>query len=236
MDKKKSVNKKYYLSKEYIKIINHWNNFIQIINKNRTPPSPTWSQEFGRNYSLEKIHPITKPRGIIGRDLKFRKDVMKLFPSYIVSVKKPLPEWKKKFIINNRSFWINNQTLLDEEWLSVVREFKQTYQKFEWQVGGEVRNIWKHLIQFRPSGIRVKKTNYIPALVAIAQIPIIGWQKRRMTPKECARAQDFDVDGVISNHYLLSNIDSVAYKQLGNAVNVKLTKIIFQKVENYIGE
>ena len=57
-----------------------------------------------------------------------------------------------------------------------------------------------------------------------------------MTPKECARAQDFDVDGVISNRYLLSDTDSVAYKQLGNAVNVKLTKIIFQKVENYIGE
>ena len=90
------------------------------------------------------------------------------------------------------------------------------------------------MIQFRPSGIRVKRTNYIPALVAIAQIPIIGWQKRRMTPKECARAQDFDVDGVISQSYVLSKVDSVAYKQLGNAVNVKLTKVIMQEIENYM--
>jgi len=72
-------------------------------------------------------------------------------------------------------------------------------------------------------------------LVAIAQIPIIGWQKRRMTPKECARAQDFDVDGVTSRLYILSDNDLVAYKQLGNAVNVKITKIIFQKIEEYLG-
>ena len=90
------------------------------------------------------------------------------------------------------------------------------------------------MIQFRPSGIRVKRTNYIPALVAIAQIPIIGWQKRRMTPKECARAQDFDVDGVISDPYLISHIDSNAYKQLGNAVNVKVVKLIFESVESYL--
>ena len=91
------------------------------------------------------------------------------------------------------------------------------------------------MIQFRPSGIRVKKTNYIPALVAIAQIPIIGWQKRRMTPKECARAQDFDVDGLKGDEYILDSSDSRAYKQLGNAVNVKLTKEIMKAIEEYIG-
>jgi DNA (cytosine-5)-methyltransferase 1 len=250
LDKKKSVDKKYYLAKDEIEILNQWNYFIQNLNTDKNPPSPTWSQDFGRGYPLENIHPITKQWRITVKDLKktldvdgldapesrFRKDVLNCFPPYIVSAKKPLPEWKKKFISNNRKFWNENQDDIGVQWLSDVRKFEQTYQKFEWQVGGEVRNIWKHLIQFRPSGIRVKKTDYIPALVAIAQIPIIGWQKRRMTPKECARAQDFDVDGLISNRYLLSDIDSVAYKQLGNAVNVKLTKIIFQKVENYIGE
>jgi len=248
LDKKKSVDKKYYLSKEEIRILEHWNYFIENINPEDKPPSPTWSQEFGRTYPLNHIHPISKQWRITVKDLKknlekddlyvpksrLRKEVLKCFPPYIISAKKPLPEWKKKFIINNRSFWEKNQALLDDEWLSIVREFEQTYQKFEWQVGDETRNIWKHMIQFRPSGIRVKRTNYIPALVAIAHIPIIGWQKRRMTPKECARAQDFDVDGVISQSYVLSNLDSVAYKQLGNAVNVKLTKIIMQEIENYM--
>ena len=57
-----------------------------------------------------------------------------------------------------------------------------------------------------------------------------------MTPKECARAQDFDVDGIISERYAISESDTTAYKQLGNAVNVKLTRVIFQEIENYIGE
>lgn len=248
LDKKKSVDNKYYLSKEEIRILEHWNYFIENISSEENPPSPTWSQEFGRTYPLEHIHPISKQWRVTVKDLKknlekdglhvpksrLRKEVLRFFPPYIISAKKPLPEWKRKFITNNRKFWEKNQSLLDDEWLSVVREFEQTYQKFEWQVGDEPRNIWKHMIQFRPSGIRVKRTNYIPALVAIAQIPIIGWQKRRMTPKECARAQDFDVDGIISKPYLLSDIDSVAYKQLGNAVNVKLTKIIMQEIERYI--
>ena len=248
LDKKRSVNKKYYLSDEEIRILNHWNDFIQRIDPEMKPPSPTWSQDFGRTYPLDHIHPISKQWRITVKDLKnnlekddlyvpqsrLRKEVLKCFPPYIISAKKPLPEWKKKFIIKNRLFWEKNQLLLNDEWLSTVREFEQTYQKFEWQVGDEPRNIWKHMIQFRPSGIRVKRTNYIPALVAIAQIPIIGWQKRRMTPKECARAQDFDVDGVISDPYLISHIDSKAYKQLGNAVNVKVVKLIFESVESYL--
>ncbi len=248
LDKKKSVDKKYYLSKEETRILEHWNYFIKNISPDDKPPSPTWSQDFGRTYSLNHIHPISKQWRITVKDLKknlekddlyvpksiLRKEVLKRFPPYIISAKKPLPEWKKKFIGNNRSFWEKNEQCLDKDWLSVVRGFEQTYQKFEWQVGDEARNIWKHMIQFRPSGIRVKRTNSIPALVAIAQIPIIGWEKRRMTPKECARAQDFDVDGVISDPYLISHIDSNAYKQLGNAVNVKVVKLIFESVESYL--
>ena len=166
---------------------------------------------------------------------RLRKEVLKCFPPYIISAKKPLPEWKKKFIIKNRLFWEKNQLLLNDEWLSTVREFEQTYQKFEWQVGEEPRNIWKHMIQFRPSGIRVKRGNYIPALVAIAQIPIIGLEMRRMTPKECARAQDFDVAGTKGKPFLLSNNVATAYKQLGNAVNVKVTRQIMEKIDEFLG-
>ena len=106
--------------------------------------------------------------------------------------------------------------------------------KLEWQAGNSERDIWSHMIQLRPSGIRVKKDNYIPALVAIAQIPIVGWMKRRMTPKECARSQDFDVDGITGNNFLLDPDDYNAYKQLGNAVNVKVTSLIMREIELYL--
>mgnify|MGYP001433079331 FL=1 len=78
--------------------------------------------------------------------------------------------------------------------------------------------------------------DYIPALVAMAQIPIIGWQKRRMTPKECARAQDFDVDGIKGDNFTLDLDVPRSYKQLGNAVNVKVTREIMIAIQGYIGE
>ena len=249
LDKKKDVSKKYYLSQEEIKILETWNYFIRNIDANVIPASPTWSQEYGRKYPLDEIHPITKPwyatvsrlKEIVvseGLDISKwkhrRKYAKEYFPPYIISAKKPLPDWKKKFIQNNRDTWEEISDDIGEDWLNTIRSYKHTYQKFEWQVGDEKRDIWKHMIQFRPSGIRVKKSNYIPALVAIAQIPIIGWQKRRMTPLECARAQDFVGDGLMGDHFKLHPTDSVAYKQLGNAVNVKLTRTIMQEIQNYI--
>ena len=129
---------------------------------------------------------------------------------------------EKRFILNNRKKWSEISDDIGDEWLMKIRTFEDTYQKFEWQVGEGERDIWKHMIQFRPSGIRVKRSDYIPALVAIAQIPIIGWQKRRMTPKECARAQDFDVDGTKNRHLCLHQV-TLWQTNIGNAVNVKLT-------------
>ena len=250
LDEKINVSKKYYLSKDDVDAFNHWNDFIQRIKADVKPASPTWSQEFGRNYPLEKIHPITKQWRVTVRELKkhlenegispydsrFRSEIIKQFPPYIVSSKNPLPEWKKKFIRNSRKKWDEVFADVGDEWLMKTRELKETYQKFEWQVGNEERNIWKYLIQVRPSGIRVKKSNYIPTLVAMAQTPIIGWQKRRMTPKECARAQDFDVDGLKGRAFILDSNESLAYKQLGNAVNVKLTREIFKEIEKCLGD
>ena len=66
----------------------------------------------------------------------------------------------------------------------------------------------------RQSGIRVKKAEYFPTLVAISQIPIYGKEKRYITPKECARLQSFPPD------FKIAEEDKHSYKQFGNAVNV----------------
>ena len=98
------------------------------------------------------------------------------------------------------------------EWCSVVQK------KFEWQAGNRINTIWEGLIQIRQSGIRVKAPNCFQTLVAMVQIPIIGRYKRRLTPREAARLQDFPED------FKLDDDDKQAYKQLGNAVNVKVIK------------
>ena len=68
----------------------------------------------------------------------------------------------------------------------------------------------------------------------MAQIPVVGWLKRHITPKECARIQNFDVDGVYGKPFVLGKSDQQSYKQLGNAVNVNMIRLIQNEIDNYI--
>jgi DNA (cytosine-5)-methyltransferase 1 len=131
-----------------------------------------------------------------------------------------LPEWKQKFITQNRNFYDTNKEFLGP-WLLKARacaSFAGARRKFEWQCGtfkpGD--SLWKLLFQFRPSGIRVKRATYSPALVAMAQIVAVGAKKRKLVPREVARLQSFPDD------YKIHTSSSVAYKQFGNSVNVKV--------------
>lgn len=49
-----------------------------------------------------------------------------------------------------------------------------------------------------------------------SMIPVYGPLSRHLTPRECARLQSFP------STYILHSNDKIAYKQLGNAVNVKM--------------
>ena len=129
-----------------------------------------------------------------------------------------LPQWKENFIIKNRQLYENNKQFIDK-WLKKwnnLNDFTNTEQKFEWQCGTSCSSVWEALIQFRPSGIRVKRPSVFPALVAMVQIPIIGKEKRRLTPREAARLQSFP------DSFKFNANDKQAYKQFGNAVNVKV--------------
>lgn len=94
----------------------------------------------------------------------------------------------------------------------------------EWQAGDKINSLWDGVIQFRPSGIRVKTDCTFPALVAIVQIPIIGKYKRRLTVREAARLQSF------SDLFIPDTDDHQAYKQFGNAVNVDVIKAVVSKL------
>ena len=120
-----------------------------------------------------------------------------------------------------------NKPLLDK-YYSIVKPWydrykdiltkREIYGKLEWQVGKIKENddIYNYFIQFRQSGIRVKKPHYFPTLVAITQTPIYGKNKSYISPRECARLQSFP------DSYKIHENDKIAYKQFGNAVNVKM--------------
>lgn len=143
-----------------------------------------------------------------------------------------LPKWKADFCRKNRQLYQNNKEFIDnwlEKW-NDLKDFTPTERKFEWQAGETVDSIWDAFIQFRPSGIRVKRPNAFPALVAMVQIPIIGKYKRRLTPREAARLQSFP-DSFIPNPN-----DHQAYKQFGNAVNVNCVEYLARQLFLYDGK
>lgn len=140
-----------------------------------------------------------------------------------------MPDWKKTFIRKNNELYNENKMFIDA-WLykyDNLREFTPTHRKFEWQAGKSIKSIWEGIIQFRPSGVRVKKPTCFPALVAIVQIPIIGERKRRLTVREAARLQSFP------DSFIPDDNDQQAYKQFGNAVNVEVIKLAAKKLFEY---
>ena len=124
------------------------------------------------------------------------------------------------WIDNNQNFFKKNKKVL-EPWLKKSREnelWKGAVRKFEWQAGNrrEGDSMNTVLWSARGSGIRTKRTDYIPTLVAISQIPVYGPESRTLSPRELLRLQSFPV----SFEYDETSI----FKQVGNAVNVKMIK------------
>lgn len=142
------------------------------------------------------------------------------------------PEWKKEFIQKNKQLYAENKEFIDKWYIAnkKLKGIKKTHRKFEWQVNGAIDSVFEGIIQFRPSGVRVKLPTEFPALVAMVHVPIVGVQKRYLTPREVARLQSFPEDFKIDQNIHL------AYKQFGNAVNVQVIKTVFEKFVDYVEE
>lgn len=144
-----------------------------------------------------------------------------------------MPEWKQKFVRNNRKLYLENKSFIDS-WIVEHRMLDRIklYQKFEWNCGTDVKDIHNAVIQIRQSGIRAKRPTYYPALVAIVNTPIIYDKKkkhfRRITPREAANLQNFN------KRFKFLGTDKQIYKQLGNSVNVRILKILGEKLFSFL--
>ena len=187
---------KYQLDGKTIEWIDLWNEFIQGIKSDKLPTFPVWSDY------LCRIADEKDP------DMRYHYSDM--------------PDWKAFFIRKNRELFINNEEFITK-WLEKAKKNEMFFgakAKLEWQAGQTPNpDLWKNIMQIRPSGLRVKPTTYFPALVAITQTSIIGKRKRRLTPRECARLQSFP------DTFIIDERDGQAYKQFGNSVNVAVVKL-----------
>lgn len=186
---------RYRLRRDEIAWLDAWQAFIQGIPDDDLPGFPIWVDAFD-----------PKPSIPVGT-----------------------PDWKADFLRKNSDLFNKNRTFirgwLRRSWIPGegyrVADFPASRRKLEWQARSaqptaDQRDIWKLAIHMRPSGIRVKPATYLPALVAITQTSIIGSRRRRITPIEAARLQ-----GIPDWVFARAGVDdSVAYKQVGNGVNV----------------
>lgn len=212
---------KYKLSKSEKSWLRIWEEFLNLTHDIELPGHPIWSDVFDN-------------------------------PPVITD---KMPEWERNFLKGNHQLYL--KLIKDPQrrkavgrWLAKLRKEKlnsegelirvvpTSRRKFEWQANrafkkGERRTLKRLLIQFRPSGIRVKPATHYPALVAMAQTTIVGPSAgskdrrpdyRYITPKEAARLQGLD-------HIKFGRqADALSYKQLGNAVNVKVIKYLAERL------
>ena len=177
------------LTKQEILWINAWNDFVVGMRKRlesgRLPGFPLWGDEWRLTKNLR--------------------------------IASGTPEWKKDFLRKNAAFYTEHHVFINKwtkKWDFYSDKFPASRRKLEWQAQ-DTPSLWETVMHFRPSGIRAKRSTYLPALVAITQTSIIGPRERRLSVREAARLQGlpewFSFDG---------QSDKASYKQLGNGVSV----------------
>lgn len=229
-----------------------WQEFVEKTVE-REGEMPNWcvkSWEFGADYDFEgpapafqSVEQLKGKKGSFGHLLQgeTKEELLQGLPSTSQkTTHRSFPETKKILIRQNREFYERNKDWLDD-WKKKLEKFPRTQQSFEWSADQCDFDIHEHVVQLRPSGVRVRRMNYVPTItLCTTSTPIFPFVKvpyegtkysaddvrwgRYISPMECARIQ--------SMHTLKYTGLSVTQqiKALGNAVNVDVVEMIARQL------
>ena len=192
--------KLYRVSKERLEVIEIWNNFLKTVGAPKGKRLP--------GFPLWEFAMTSRPK-----------------------LEADMPDWKIDFLKKNSAFYVENKVAIDS-WRSrypQLKDLNTSFRKMEWQAQ-DLKSIWDGVIQFRPSGVRVKKADYLPALVAMNQTSIIGNKKRTISVREAARLQAFPETFTFGDQN-----PAKSFKQLGNAVSVGTVKFVISSILDDLG-
>jgi DNA (cytosine-5)-methyltransferase 1 len=218
------------LSEQVLSCIDVWQEFLDRFPVHEQLPSyPIWAMEFEASYPFIRTTPFASDpqglrrwRGAHGVPLKEfdEESILEALPSYARTEQERFPAWKVRFIKQNREFYRRHKSWI-KGWRKQLLQFPSSLQKLEWNCKDEPRKLKDLVLQFRASGVRAKRTTTAPSLIAMTttQVPIITWESRYMTTRECAALQSMESIALPETH-------AKAYAALGNAVNVELVRRI----------
>jgi DNA (cytosine-5)-methyltransferase 1 len=218
------------LTAQQVECINLWNELIQAVPPETAVPGyPIWGDEMDATYPYEGYTPyaagLEKLRELMPGMQGVVSDIHEALlwlPRYARTHEPEFPEWKVDFIRRNRNWFREIEPHIPLGWKARLKKLPPSLRKLEWNCQGEERDLWKYVLQFRPSGLRTKRYSSIPALVAMTttQIPILGPERRFLTRSEGLRLQGF------SDRHVLPRSYAAAFAALGNAVHVGVVREI----------
>ena len=223
------------LPKKVTDAIEAWARFTELYPRSEPKPFfPIWAAEFGATYPFATATPaavgartLREYRGSFGADLSSLRGraLLSAIPPYARDSTERFPSWKARFIHLNRELYERNRRWIDP-WKESLAPFDHCYQKLEWNYNRAEHGLWDTVLQLRSSGIRAKSPESAPALVALTttQVPVIGWKRRFLTVRECARLQGLDTLRA------LPASQGAAFRALGNAVNLTVTSLIAERL------